>query len=101
MKAMQVMSALSQWARLETFRRLVDALPDAMAAGDIAAAVGTTPNTMSAHLAVLSRAGLVASQKQGRTVLYTAETGPAEELSEFLLQACERGKRARMTAGDK
>ncbi len=95
MHALQVMSALSQATRLATFRRLVEALPEGMASSDVAAAVGTTPNTMSAHLAVLQRAGLVSSEKVGRTVVYRAETAPAEGLSEFLALACERGKKAR------
>ena len=95
MLALQIMSALSQPTRYETFRRLVDALPEGMAAGDIATAIGTTANTMSAHLAIMSRAGLVSSKKIGRTVVYTAETAPAEGLSDFLSRACERGKRIR------
>lgn len=95
MHALQVMSALSQATRFEVFRRLVEALPDGMAAGDIAAAVGTSPNTMSAHLAILSRARLVTSEKIGRTIVYRAETSTAEGLSEFLSDACELGKKAR------
>jgi ArsR family transcriptional regulator, arsenate/arsenite/antimonite-responsive transcriptional repressor len=99
MHALQVMSALSQSTRFETFRRLVEALPGGMAAGDIAIAIGTSPNTMSAHLAVLSRAGLVTSKKIGRSVVYRAATSPAEELSTFLHDACERGRRARSGGG--
>lgn len=95
MKAMQVMSALSQATRLEVFQRLVDVLPAGMASGDLAAAVGSSPNTMSAHLAVLTRAGVVRSDKVGRTVVYRAVTEPVEELSGFLVQACEmRASRA-------
>lgn len=90
MKAMQVMSALSQATRLEVFQRLVEVLPEGMASGDLAAAVGSSPNTMSAHLAVLTRAGVVRSDKVGRTVIYRAVTEPVEELSGFLAQACGR-----------
>ena len=89
MKAMQVMSALSQATRLEVFQRLVEVLPEGMASGELAAAIGSSPNTMSAHLAVLTRAGVVRSDKVGRTVVYRAVTKPVEELSEFLAQACE------------
>lgn len=95
MTAMQVMSALSQATRLDVFRKLVDRLPDGMASGDLAAATGSTANTMSAHLAILQRAGLVSSEKTGRTVTYRAETKPVEELSDFLARACARGKEAR------
>ena len=89
MKAMQVMSALSQATRLEVFQRLVEVLPEGMASGELAAAIGSSPNTMSAHLAVLTRAGVVRSDKVGRTVVYRAVTKPVEELAQFLAEACE------------
>ncbi len=95
MHALQIMSALAQASRFAAFSALVDALPEGMASSDIATAIGTTPNTMSAHLAILERAGLVSSEKIGRSVIYRAETGPAEGLSEFLNRACRRGKTAR------
>lgn len=88
--AMQVMSALAQRTRLEVFRLLVDAQSDGMAAGDLATATGTAPNTMSAHLAILSRAGIVTSEKIGRTVLYRAATGPVRDAADFLTRACAR-----------
>ena len=89
MKAMLVMSALSQATRLEVFRRLVDVLPNGMASGELAVAVGSSPNTMSSHLAVLTRAGVVRSDKIGRTVVYRAVTKPVEGLSAFLSATCE------------
>lgn len=95
MLAMKIMSALSQPIRYETFRKLVAKLPEGMAAGDIAVAVGSGANNMSAHLAILQRAGLVSSEKSGRSIVYRAETEPVEELSDFLALACEQGKAAR------
>lgn len=95
MRAFQIMSALAQASRFAAFRALVEALPEGMASSDIATAIGTAPNTMSAHLAILERAGLVSSEKIGRSVIYKAETAPAEELSTFLDDACERGRKAR------
>lgn len=87
MKAMRTMSALSQATRLAVFRRLVDALPDGMASGDIAVATGTSPNSMSAHLAVLSRAGLVEVERVGRSAIYRATIAPVVELTDFLARA--------------
>jgi ArsR family transcriptional regulator len=95
MHALQVMSALSQPTRYAAFRTLVDALPQGMAAGDVAAAVGSPANNMSAHFAILERAGLITSEKIGRSVVYTADTSTVEELSEFLASACERSKKHR------
>ena len=90
MKAMQVMSALSQPTRLDVFRRLVAALPGGMASGEIAAAAKVAPTAMSPHLAILSRARLVKSTKVGRSVVYRAVTKPVEELRGFLSEACGR-----------
>lgn len=92
MEAMQVMSALSQPTRLEVFRRLVDAAPHGMASGELAVAIGSSPNTMSAHLAVLTRAGVVRSDKKGRTVIYHAVPAPVKTLSTFLANAVTRAR---------
>ena len=46
--------------------------PDGMAAGEIARATGVLPNTLSSNLNILSGAGLVASQRHGRSIVYTA-----------------------------
>jgi DNA-binding transcriptional ArsR family regulator len=46
---------------------------------------------MSAHLAILSRAGIVTSEKTGRTVVYRAATGPVEDASRFLAGECANG----------
>lgn len=84
MKAMQVMSALSQPTRLKVYQLLVDHLPDGMPAGDVAEATKTIPSAMSAHLAILSRAGLVKSKKVGRSVVYRADSAKAWELIDFI-----------------
>lgn len=88
MKAMQVMSALSQATRYDTFRRLVDALPDGMPSGEIAVAVGASPTSMSAHLAILERAGLVDRERSGRAIIYRALPEPVMALSALLARAC-------------
>ena len=46
---------------------------------------------MSAHLAILSRAGLVTSSKEGRVVTYTACPDVVLELSAFLTQVSGAG----------
>ena len=93
-KAMQVMSALAQPTRLDVFTRLVAALPAGLPAGDLAQATKAAPSAMSAHLAILSRAGLVKSTKVGRSVVYRAATKPVEELRGFLSEACGDAKDA-------
>jgi ArsR family transcriptional regulator len=92
MKAMQLMSALSQPTRWAVYKLLVAALPAGMAASDIADAVKMSRTAMSPHFAILTAAGLLLSEKTGRTVIYRATTTPVEELSEFLATAVERGR---------
>lgn len=84
MKALEIMSALAQPTRLAVFRTLVSAPPDGMAAGAIAEALGSLASTMSAHLAILQRAGVVSSVKSGRSVVYKAKPKAVTELAAFL-----------------
>lgn len=88
MTAMQIMSALSQATRLNVFTILASQHPAGLSAGELATRSKTPPNTMSAHLAILSRASLVISSKKGRVVTYTACPGAVRELSAFLTEAC-------------
>lgn len=89
MKAMQMMSALAQPTRLNVFTILVGEQPDGLSAGEIAAKSNTPPNTMSAHLAILSRAGVVASSKKGRVVTYSACPDAVRNLCAFLAKASD------------
>lgn len=90
MKAMQVMSALSQATRFDVYTRLVEALPGGISSGDLAAGTNSAPSAMSAHLAILSRAGLVVSEKVGKTVVYSAVTEPVSALSDLLSERFAR-----------
>lgn len=88
MKAIQLMSALAQSTRLEVFTQLARARPDGLSAGALAARLQTPANTMSAHLAILSRAGLVTSVKSGRHIIYNAEPSAVRDLALFLVHDC-------------
>jgi len=92
---MQVMSALAQPTRLEVWRTLVERLPDGMAAGDIAKALGLAKTALSPHFAILTAAGLLSSRKVGRSVIYKAEIDPADGLRGFLVQAVQSGRPAK------
>ena len=91
MNAIQLMSALAQPTRLEVFMQLARARPDGLSAGALAARLGTPANTMSAHLAILSRAGLISSVKTGRQIIYNAEPAAVRDLALFLVHDCCRG----------
>ena len=71
-EAIASFAALSQETRLEAFRLLVRHEPDGVPAGEIARQLGVPHNTMSAHLSVLTRAELVFSRRQSRSIIYRA-----------------------------
>lgn len=82
--ALAAFGALSQTTRLDTFRLLVRHGAAGLAAGDIARKLKVPQNTMSAHLAVLARAGLVASTRQSRSIVYRPNLDVLDALTEFL-----------------
>jgi ArsR family transcriptional regulator, arsenate/arsenite/antimonite-responsive transcriptional repressor len=90
--AIDALSALAQPTRLETFRLLVRREPEGVAAGEVARAMGVPQNTMSAHLAVLSRSGLVKGARQSRSILYRADLARFRALVSFLLKDCCDGR---------
>jgi DNA-binding transcriptional ArsR family regulator len=89
--ASTALSALALANRLEIFRMLVKTGPDGMAAGDIARAIDARPNTLSANLNVLSGAGLVRSQRRGRSIIYRADYERMRDLLAFLMEDCCAG----------
>ena len=90
--AVTALSALAQESRLQVFRLLIRAGSDGMAAGDIARALSVPHNTMSAQLAILSRAGLVQARKEGRSVIYTVNLQGTRALLFFLVEDCCQGE---------
>ena len=90
--ALFVLAALSQSTRLETFRLLVRHEPEGLPAGEIANQLGVPANTMSAHLGVLSRAGVVTSERRGRSINYRADLDRLSDLVLFLLKDCCGGR---------
>ncbi|MBV2149383.1 metalloregulator ArsR/SmtB family transcription factor [Sphingobium sp. AS12] len=86
--AIAALAALAQSTRLDSFRLLVRHEPDGLPAGEIARLVGVPQNTMSSHLAILSRAGLVRSERHSRSVHYRADLDVLGALTLFLLRDC-------------
>jgi len=90
--AILALSALGQPTRLETFRLLVRREPEGVPVGDLARAMSAPQNTMSAHLAVLARAGLVRGERRSRSILYRADIERFLALVGFLLTDCCAGR---------
>lgn len=90
--AANALDALAQVTRLEVFRLLVRHEPDGLAAGEIARQLGVPANTMSTHLAVLTRTGLATSQRQSRSIIYRANIAALRNLMLFLAKDCCGGR---------
>lgn len=91
-EALHALASLSQPTRLAAFRALVAQAPQPLPAGALAAALHVPQNTLSTHLGVLARAGLVTSTRHGRHILYCAELARIRSLILFLLKDCCGGQ---------
>ncbi len=86
--ALSALSALAHEHRLRVFRLLVRHSPEGLAAGDIAAHMQLPPSSLSFHLGHLERAGLIASHREQRRIIYTANLGGMRGLLSFLTEDC-------------
>jgi DNA-binding transcriptional ArsR family regulator len=91
-QAVLALAALAQPTRLQAFRLLVQYEPGGIAAGDLARLLEVPQNTLSAHLSVLSRADLVTSERQSRSIVYRANLLAFQAVALFLLQDCCGGR---------
>jgi len=85
-------AALGHPSRLAIFRMLARRAPGDVPAGEIAAAVGVRPNTLSVHLATLSRARLVEGRREGKHILYRLDMARAGALIDYLALDCCRAR---------
>jgi ArsR family transcriptional regulator len=90
--AISALSALAHEGRLDIFRLLVRAGAEGMAAGEIARTTGAAASTQSVNLAILSRAGLIASRRDGRSIIYAAAYDQMRDLLGFLMEDCCGGR---------
>src|ERR1700694_1280036 len=87
-EAVTALAALAQDNRLDVFRLLVQAGPEGMPAGGVAAALDLAPNTLSFHFDRLRHAGLVTVRRDGRSMIYAARFDPMNALLSFLTENC-------------
>jgi ArsR family transcriptional regulator len=90
--AIEAFAALAQSSRLDAFRLLVRHTPDGLPSGEIARLLNVPQNTMSTHLAILARAGLISSQRAARSIIYRAEIDKVREVATFLVNDCCGGR---------
>jgi ArsR family transcriptional regulator len=90
--AIEALAALAQPTRLEAFRLLVKHEPDGLPAGEIARRLDVPHNTMSTHLGILNRAGLITVERHSRSLIYRVELKSVRKLVLFLLKDCCNGQ---------
>ena len=90
--AVDALSALAQEHRLKVFRLLVNVGPQGMAAGEIARHLGTPANTMSTHLAILTRAEIISAERDSRSIIYRVNPEGVRGLFDFLGADCCGGE---------
>jgi DNA-binding transcriptional ArsR family regulator len=90
--AIEAFAALAQSTRLKVFQRLLKAYPEEVPAGEIARVCKVPHNTMSTHLAILTRAKLIAVQRDGRVLNYSANLAGLREVMKFLMRDCCGGR---------
>jgi DNA-binding transcriptional ArsR family regulator len=86
--AVVALGALAQESRLATFRLLVQAGPEGLAASRIAEALGLPSSSLSFHLKELTNANLIVPRQDGRFVIYAAQFGTMNALLGFLTENC-------------
>ncbi|MBY8976772.1 helix-turn-helix transcriptional regulator [Rhodobacteraceae bacterium NNCM2] len=90
--ALGAFGALGQSTRLDVFRLLVKAGETGMLAGDISETLNVRQNTMSTNLSILAQAGLIRSERQGRSIRYFADMEGMRGLLAFLMEDCCGGR---------
>ena len=93
--AVTILAALAQDNRLDVFRLLVEAGPEGMPAGHIAESLRIAPNALTFHLGRLREAGLVAAERDGRSMIYAARYEAMNALIGYLTDNCCGGQRER------
>ena len=82
------LGALAQDTRLRAFRVLVQQGPDGLPAGQLAAALGVPPSSLTFHLQQLLHAGLVTQRRASRNLIYAADIAAMNGLVGFLTENC-------------
>jgi len=91
--AVAALAALAQDNRLDVYRLLVQAGPDGLPAGQVAAALKLAPNTLTFHFDRLRGAGLVSVRRDGRSMIYAARFEAMNALLGYLTENCCKGSK--------
>lgn len=90
--ASNLFALLGHPRRLALLRLLLRRHPDLLPAGEIAAALGLPASTASAHLAALTRGGMIAPARRGTSLRYGLRPPTLRALADYLLVDCFRAR---------
>jgi DNA-binding transcriptional ArsR family regulator len=91
-QAVDAFSALSHETRLTVFKLLLKEGEQGLSAGVIARQLDVQPSTLTSHLHILKRSGLLQSTRQQQKIVYSADIQGTRELLRFLTQECCQGQ---------
>lgn len=92
--AVAALAALAHEHRLAVYRMLVEAGPEGLPAGEIAARLKLAPSSLTFHLQALQRAELISQQRMSRQLIYAADFGTMNGLVGYLTENCCAGSPA-------
>lgn len=87
-EAVVALGALAHDYRLAVHRMLVEAGPEGLSAGTIAARLKLPPSSLTFHLQHLQRAGLITQQRMSRQLIYAADFAAMNNLVGYLTENC-------------
>jgi len=90
-QAVDAFSALSHETRLTVFKLLLKEGEQGLSAGVIARQLEVQPSTLTSHLHILKRSGLLQSTRQQQKIIYSADIQGTRNLLRFLTQECCQG----------
>ncbi len=90
-QAVEAFSALSHETRLTVFKLLLKEGEQGLSAGVIARQLNVKPSTLTSHLHILKRSGLLQSTRQQQKIVYSADILGTRNLLRFLTQECCQG----------
>jgi DNA-binding transcriptional ArsR family regulator len=89
--AIRAFDAMSTDVRLSVVRLLARAGSKGLASGEIARKLNVPANSLSQQLSLLSTAGLVHQERDGRNVFYKVDFDAIKRLIKFLAVDCAAG----------
>ena len=93
-QAVTALTALAHEYRLGVYRMLVEAGPEGLNAGSIAARLKMAPSSLSFHLRHLNHAGLISQARSSRQLIYAADFAVMNDLVAYLTENCCAGSAA-------